>query len=356
LLFLRFNLMLLALISFTVCAYAEQTCVDTGSKTMPDERYVIFGDEYFVRDRVSGLEWTRCAIGQSWDSSGKQCKEAAKKQVKSWFTYENAIKEVERYKKLTNDASWRLPTINELLTITEHRCIQPAINTAIFPNAPSWRFWSATSMVENDDYAWVVNFTDGTSSTLLKTIPSHYIRFVKGNPLLLNKPKASTEQRADSLQPWDDGIHDLANPDLMTLLPYADAITSLAKDNSGHPDWAKALNDKLITPRSSKNAEQNDSMAPWDQNIIYKDTATMPWVHFPHKTHSQWLACSNCHDEIFSSQGEKADISMASIYTGNHCGACHGRVAFNINTCERCHSILHDKVSENGRKMLSAPK
>lgn len=356
--FQRIKIVILTLIgfAFTFGVNAEQTCSDAGRKTMPNERYVVFGDEYFVRDRVSGLEWTRCAIGQSWDAAAKQCQESRKKQVKSWFSYQDALKEVERYKKLTNNANWRLPTINELLTTIEHKCQQPAINTAIFPNAPSWRFWSATSMMGNDNYAWVVDFTDGTSSTILKTVASYYIRLVKGNPLLLNKPKTPGEQRGDNLQPWNDGIHDLENPDLTTLQPYAAAITALPKDNSGHPDWAKALNLALIAPRSNKNAEQTENMVLWDQDIIYKDTETMPWVRFPHKTHTQWLTCTNCHETIFASQGEKADISMRSIYTGSDCGACHGRVAFNVNTCERCHSILHDNVSENGRKMLSADK
>jgi len=349
-LFRKIGLLVLSLLM--PFANGAQLCNDDGAQTMPAERYVIFGDDFFVRDRVTGLEWIRCAAGQAWDKEKGQCLEITKKQVKSWFSFNSALHEVERFRKKYNDKEWRLPTINELLTIVEHRCQSAATNLAVFPNTPSWRFWSISTMVENNDYAWVVNFEDGSSQTILKTTSSHYIRLVRGNSVLLNKPKTKVSELKDDLQKWDDGIHDLKNPDLTALQTYDEIIGPLPKGNSGHPDWAKALNQKLIMPRSNKHAEQANSLVIWQQDIIYKDTATMPWVKFPHKTHTQWLSCENCHDKIFSSTQEKADISMASIYTGSHCGACHGRVAFNVNTCERCHSILHDNISENGRKMI----
>jgi len=348
--FSKVGMLFLSLLMFSV--NAAQLCNDDGAKTMPSERYVIFANDYFVRDRVTGLEWTRCAIGQTWDTDRGICLENTKKQVKSWFSFNSALNEVARFGKNQNDNSWRLPTINELLTIVEHRCQSPATNLTIFPNTPSWRFWSVSTMVENNDYAWVVNLEDGSSQTVLKSTSSHYIRLVRGNAVLLNKPKTKVEQLKDDLQKWDDGIHDLENPDLTVLQSYDEIIEPLPRDNSGHPDWAKALNQKLIMPRNNKHAEQADSLVVWQQDIIYKDTATMPWVKFPHKTHTQWLSCKNCHDKIFSSTSKKADISMASIYTGSHCGACHGRVAFNVNTCERCHSVVHDNISDNGRKML----
>ncbi|WP_206485986.1 DUF1566 domain-containing protein [Thalassotalea sp. G2M2-11] len=345
---------LLSIFSFS--GATEQVCNEDGARTMPLERYVIFDNNYYVRDRVTGLEWTRCAIGQSWDETNKQCQEITKKQVKSWFTYQGAIKEVARFRQLTKDNEWRLPTINELLTIVEHRCQSPAINTAVFPNTPSWRFWSISPMTANDQYAWVTDFEDGSSKTILKSVSSHYIRLVRGNSVLLNKPKTTEEKRQEDLQRWNDGVHALTNPDVTKLQTYEDTLSFLPKDSSGHPDWAKALNQQLIEPRSHKYADQAEQMIIWQQDIIYKDTATMPWVVFPHKTHTQWLSCKNCHEKLFSSSQNKANISMASIYMGNHCGACHGRVAFNVNTCERCHSIAHDGMGENGRKMLEKPQ
>jgi c(7)-type cytochrome triheme protein len=33
-------------------------------------------------------------------------------------------------------------------------------------------------------------------------------------------------------------------------------------------------------------------------------------------------------------------ITMAKIQAGEYCGACHGKVAFPVEACGRCHAIL----------------
>ncbi|WP_371374294.1 DUF1566 domain-containing protein [Thalassotalea aquiviva] len=337
---------------YTPTVFAKQICDDKVKPTMPDERYVLFGDENYVRDRVTGLEWTRCAVGQIWHPELKSCIDARKKQVTSWFQFDAAKDVAIRFVDNNNQNDWRLPSRNELMTLVEHSCKNPAINRRIFPNAPSWRFWTSTQMNTNDEYAWVVNFQNGETATMLKSSPSFYVRLVRGNPLQLSKPEQTPLSETALLEPWDDGIHDLTNPELTLLQPYQDAIEALPSDSAGHPDWAQALRRKLVQPRM-KIDPNKAPLFEWTNNIVYKNTANMPWVIFPHKTHSQWLACENCHEQIFASDGSKADITMASIYTGNHCGACHGRVAFNINTCERCHSVPYEDMSENAQKMLT---
>jgi c(7)-type cytochrome triheme protein len=287
----------------------------------------------------------RCAIGQGWDATKQQCLEAPKKQVKSWFNYQDAFKEMANIQQQTGDEQWRLPTIDELQTLIEYNCQDPATNIRMFPNAPSWKFWSETPLADNLDYAWVVDFSDGSSSTRLKTISSHYIRLVKGQRPVLDKQ--SIAPAIDQLAPWNDGIHDLDNPSITMLQPFARATSDFPTDSSAQPNWVETLQTGFIKPRVSYQLIENDKMVTWQQDIVYKDTFNMPWVKFPHLAHSQWLACDNCHDEIFMTKRDTADISMASIYTGQHCGQCHGKVAFSINTCERCHSVLHDKVSQS---------
>ena len=34
-------------------------------------------------------------------------------------------------------------------------------------------------------------------------------------------------------------------------------------------------------------------------DIVMRNTAEMPYVTFPHESHTMWLECSNCHDGIF---------------------------------------------------------
>jgi c(7)-type cytochrome triheme protein len=63
----------------------------------------------------------------------------------------------------------------------------------------------------------------------------------------------------------------------------------------------------------------------------------MPNVIFPHKPHTLWLECGNCHPAIFKMQKGANPISMVKIVNGEFCGRCHGRVAFPISNCNRCH-------------------
>ena len=71
-----------------------------------------------------------------------------------------------------------------------------------------------------------------------------------------------------------------------------------------------------------------------------RNTKGMPYVRFPHKTHIEWLACSNCHPAIFAQKAGTAKIRMEDIFRGRFCGKCHDRVAFITHrACFRCHSV-----------------
>ena len=67
-------------------------------------------------------------------------------------------------------------------------------------------------------------------------------------------------------------------------------------------------------------------------------------VIFEHKNHiDQGLECDSCHDDLFEMETGAAeandDFTMASLYEGKYCGACHdGDMAFASNTrCTVCH-------------------
>ena len=65
-----------------------------------------------------------------------------------------------------------------------------------------------------------------------------------------------------------------------------------------------------------------------DLNIVREVKGSMPDVVYPHKQHTEWLDCSNCHPAIFKPQKGANQISMAGILLGQQCGVCHGKVAF----------------------------
>lgn len=136
----------------------------------------------------------------------------------------------------------------------------------------------------------------------------------------------------------ESGIHDPTNDATATLQPPARAFATLPKSPAGnHVDWVKSLEGKRIEPRW----DRNDPKAPavvMDLNIVREVKGSMPDVVYPHKQHTEWLDCSNCHPAIFIPQKGANQISMAAILLGQKCGACHGRVAFPVSECRLCHS------------------
>ena len=66
---------------------------------------------------------------------------------------------------------------------------------------------------------------------------------------------------------------------------------------------------------------------------------SMPAVKFPHRQHTLWLDCSNCHNGLFKDKIGANKFSMVAILNGEQCGLCHGAVAFPLTECTRCHSV-----------------
>ena len=56
--------------------------------------------------------------------------------------------------------NWRLPNINELTSIVDDRATDPAISS-VFLHRESWYYWSSTTIENDTEYAWVVEFING---------------------------------------------------------------------------------------------------------------------------------------------------------------------------------------------------
>lgn len=141
-----------------------------------------------------------------------------------------------------------------------------------------------------------------------------------------------------NLPPAKDGIHDPKNDGTLVLQPPLDSFSTLPKANSGNRvDWVKALNDGDIEPRFDR-IDPDIKPIILDLNIVREVKGSMPDVVYPHKQHTEWLDCSNCHPAIFIPKKGANNISMASILLGKQCGVCHGKVAFPVSECRKCHS------------------
>jgi c(7)-type cytochrome triheme protein len=156
----------------------------------------------------------------------------------------------------------------------------------------------------------------------------------------LMKPKAER-----NLPPPKDGIHDPAADETHQLQAPREAFKGLVGSSWGNQvNWVKSLNDGKINPRYDRLDPKAEGLV-FDLNIVREVKGTMPDVVYPHKQHTEWLDCSNCHPAIFIPQKGANQISMATIILGEKCGVCHGRVAFPVSECRLCHSKKKDMAA-----------
>lgn len=157
---------------------------------------------------------------------------------------------------------------------------------------------------------------------------------------------ASASFAADKWKPLKkDGIHDPANPAIKVLQQPADALSVLQADTAGNMvDWARSLEYGFIEPRGSLSGDYEHEVL--ETTVLMRNTMPMRYVRFPHKTHTQWMACETCHDAIFVAKENANPINMGRILNGEYCGICHGAVAFPLTECDRCHNTDSSTVRD----------
>lgn len=149
---MKYVLLLCGLMS-GLAAYAQQC--QKGPDQVPLSRYRLQGA--LLLDTQTGLTWKRCAEGQNW--TGKGCSGKP-----STFTVSEGVAWVAKYNAgpaaaRHGRADWRLPTHDELLTLVDSRCSDPAINLKAFPSTVPEPYWTGTS--PGGTGQWAVHFGDG---------------------------------------------------------------------------------------------------------------------------------------------------------------------------------------------------
>ena len=149
------HLPLALLLTLLTCAQAAaQTCQTETEvpSTTPAGRFLVHGNGT-VTDTATGLIWAQCAEGLS----GSACTDGGAAN----FTWEEALIRA-RDSGLAGYTDWRLPNLKELFSLVEERCVNPAINLAVFPNTPASYFWSASPSASSSGNAWYFRFSIGT--------------------------------------------------------------------------------------------------------------------------------------------------------------------------------------------------
>ena len=152
-----------------------QTCNASLSPSRPDSQYQISGDGREVSDLKTGLVWQRCLDGASWNADTQQCDGRP-----TGYDWNGALTRAS-----AQTGGWRLPNINELRTLLETSCKEPALNqsvfTLIFDSTISGRVLSATPYIAGEsggDSVWIVDFYSG-EDTLSDKSGYANVRFVR---------------------------------------------------------------------------------------------------------------------------------------------------------------------------------
>ncbi len=125
--------------------------------------------DHYVTDEATGLMWQGCAA----PLTGESCTGTA-----GTYTWQEALAYCEGL-GFAGYSDWRLPNRRELLSITDDRKVDPAIDETVFPNTASDRFWTSSSYAGSS--AWGVGFNLGYVVYYDNTNTS-YVRCVRGGP------------------------------------------------------------------------------------------------------------------------------------------------------------------------------
>jgi hypothetical protein len=116
--------------------------------TCPDEQRYIVSDGT-VLDRTTQLTWQQAAAGPlPW----------------MWNAGDGSAQAYCAELTLDGAEGWRLPSVKELFSIVDFNATGGGLDAAVFPvpaQLRSYLFWTATSLVNDEELAWAIDFMAG---------------------------------------------------------------------------------------------------------------------------------------------------------------------------------------------------
>lgn len=120
--------------------------------------------------------------------------------------------------------------------------------------------------------------------------------------------------------------------------PPALQAATMPKDKFGLANWVAMVNQGLIQPKGSLDPAAIEAPALDLDVVILSKGDFVKDVLFTHRVHNYWFNCDSCHPKFFEMAKGTTKMNMKEIGEGKWCGACHGKVAFPLTDCARCHS------------------
>jgi c(7)-type cytochrome triheme protein len=148
---------------------------------------------------------------------------------------------------------------------------------------------------------------------------------------LLDSQQKSLDSKAMSSVGFDDK---LPRPEVESVENWEQVAEMLPKDYKKQVDWKAALDQGLVRPRTGADPKSLYATG-FQYDFIIAAEKPKNEGYFPHSAHTTWLGCKNCHMTLYPAKRNPA--TMKEMRAGVSCGACHGKVAFSLKACKRCH-------------------
>lgn len=118
-----------------------------------------------VVDLTTGLMWQRCPMGYEWKNSACVLPAGAI----TTFSWDQALEQAAKMRNFAGFTDWRIPNKNELGSIVDYACAQPALDTNLFPETQPTGYWSNSPNTFTPMRAWAVNFAYGDHMSSVRT-------------------------------------------------------------------------------------------------------------------------------------------------------------------------------------------
>lgn len=118
-----------------------------------------------VVDLTTGLMWRRCPMGYEWKNSACALPAGAV----TVFSWAQALEQAAKAKNFAGFSDWRMPNKNELGSIVDYACAQPALDNTLFPETAPSGYWTNSPNSFTPERAWAVNFAYGDHMSSMRT-------------------------------------------------------------------------------------------------------------------------------------------------------------------------------------------